>query len=159
MGKMIQIIGGFWDGLERTIMGAFIKSDYNYGMSWLPDSFEKFDYLTFTQIYQSCHGHDSYQTNTHKITQDGSCATASLNIDENPMVRWIEGFEVRCSREDLGKDRKASYGIFNEKRITIHEAVKLMEERTGGAKIMKIKKLKDQIEKLTLELRMEENEK
>ena len=82
-----------------------------------------------------------------------SCQVGSINIDQNPVVRWIEGFEVEYSREDLGKNQKANIACLHEERIPIEVAVKRMEDKSGASKQIKIKKLKLEIEKLTNELK------
>ena len=142
-------------------MGVFVKANYGNSTRFLPDSNEKADYLTFQQIYQTHNGHDSYAVIVNWLTpikenyaeEYYSCQVGSINIDQNPVVRWIEGFEVEYSREDLGKNQKANIACLHEERIPIEVAVKRMEDKSGASKQIKIKKLKLEIEKLTNELK------
>lgn len=121
-------------------MSVFLLSQYGKVEEVLPyrknSQYDNGERFSFTEVYQTYLGHNSYQINIHyakpRKHDDGSeyidcCGLGSINADSNKIVRWVEGFETIQSREDLGRKHKALYTCIKEIYIPLIEAIKRME--------------------------------
>jgi len=123
-------------------MSVFYEFEINRGETRLPEARECGDYVTFAEIYQTNHGHNSFAIvfhhppkptegpgpPTHDRTQIGS-----INADANPTVRWVEGFETISPREDLGRNQKARNLIAHQEWLPLRVALERMERRSRAS--------------------------
>lgn len=146
---------------------VFEMSQYSKDVKFLlPTSNEYGDYFTFSEIYQTNHGYNSYGVNKHFLVTktalgpggDYDCVmTACINADANSIVRWVEGFETVESRTDIGKNERQLNTILMEEYLPIKDAVKRMEDRSGATVQLSLKSKIAALVKLQMEITELEN--